>query len=117
MRGIGTPTETLATASFAAAGPDGRFLELQETRKLFRTEQHLPTNVVERRSYRAWADSGASDAFARARERADAIVAAWQPPSIDPAAARDIVAMAGREAADVGLATLPGVPAELIPGS
>jgi trimethylamine--corrinoid protein Co-methyltransferase len=109
VRGIGTPTETLATASFAAAGPDGRFLELPETRKLFRTEQHLPTNVIERRSYRAWADAGASDAFARARVRADAIVAAWQPPAIDPAVVREIVEIARREAAGAGLDGLPGI--------
>jgi trimethylamine--corrinoid protein Co-methyltransferase len=117
VRGIGTPTDTLATASFAAAGPDGRFLELPETRKLFRTEQHLPTNVTERRSYGAWADSGSLDAFARARARADAIVAAWQPPALDPAVAREIVAIAGREAADAGLATMPGVRGELVPGA
>ncbi len=113
VRGIGTPTETLATASFAAAGPEGRFLELPETRKLFRTEQHLPSSVIERRSYRAWADGGAHDAFARARERADALVAAWTPPSIDPAAADAIVAIARREAEGAGLTGMPGVGTEV----
>jgi trimethylamine--corrinoid protein Co-methyltransferase len=117
VRGIGTPTETLATGAFAAAGPEGRFLELAETRKLFRTEQHLPTDVIERRSYGAWADAGCTDAFARARVRADAIVAAWQPPAIDPAVAREIVAIARREADGVGFASMPGVPEELVPGS
>lgn len=108
-RGIGTPTETLATAAFAAAGPEGRFLELPETRKLFRTEQHLPSAVVERRSYRAWAEAGASDAFARARVRADALADAWRPPSIDPAAAGAIVAIARREAEAVGMTSMPGL--------
>ena len=117
VRGIGTPTETLATGAFAAAGPEGRFLELAETRKLFRTEQHVPTNVIERRSYGAWADAGGTDAFARARVRADAIVAAWQPPTLDPAVAREIVAIARREADCVGLASMPGVPGELVPGA
>ncbi len=109
VRGIGTPTETLATATFAAAGPEARFLELPETRKLFRTEQHLPSAVIERRSYRAWADEGAHDAFARARVRADALVASWTPPSIDPAAADAIVEVARREGAEVGLTTMPGI--------
>ena len=113
VRGIGTPTDTLATGAFAAAGPEGRFLELPETRRLFRTEQHLPTNVIERRSYRAWADTGATDAFARARGRADSIVAAWQRPPIDPSVAAELVAIARREAAGVGLASMPGVPEEL----
>jgi len=113
VRGIGTPTETLATASFAAAGPEGRFLELPETRKLFRTEQHLPSAVVERRSYRAWADAGGMDAFAHARQRADALVDAWQPPAIDPATASAIVEIARGEARAAGLDRMPGLDAEV----
>lgn len=116
VRGIATPTETLATAAFAAAGPEGRFLELPETRRLFRTEQHLPTSVIERRSYGAWADAGATDAFARARERTEALVAAWDPPAIDPAVARELVAIARREADGAGLASMPGVPEEVLAG-
>jgi trimethylamine--corrinoid protein Co-methyltransferase len=112
VRGIGTPTETLATASFAAAGPEGRFLELPETRKLFRTEQHIPSAVIERRSYRAWADAGGMDAFAHARQRADALVASWQPPAIDPAAAAAILEIARREAEGQWMTGMPGVEAE-----
>jgi trimethylamine---corrinoid protein Co-methyltransferase len=109
VAGIGTPTETLATGAFAAAGPEGRFLELPETRRLFRTEQHIPSNVIERRSYRAWADAGAYDAFAHARDRADALVAAWQPPLIDSAAVAGIIGIARREAEAIGMMSLPGV--------
>ncbi len=57
LRGIGTPTETLATGFFEAAGPDGRFLELQDTRRLFRGEQFLPSPVIDRSSRRAWLDA------------------------------------------------------------
>jgi trimethylamine--corrinoid protein Co-methyltransferase len=112
VRGIATPTETLATASFAAAGPEGRFLELPETRKLFRTEQHIPSAVIERRSYRAWADAGGMDAFAHARQRADALVTAWQPPAIDPSAAAAIVEIARREAEGEGMTGMPGLDAD-----
>ncbi|MEI7745754.1 MAG: trimethylamine methyltransferase family protein, partial [Chloroflexota bacterium] len=45
LRGVGTPTPTLATGFFEQAGPEGRFLELQDTRKLFRAEAYLPSRA------------------------------------------------------------------------
>jgi trimethylamine--corrinoid protein Co-methyltransferase len=75
LRGVGTPTETLATGFFEQAGPEGRFLELQDTRRLFRTEQFLPSRVIDRNSRRAWLDGGGKDAFGRARERVEEIMA------------------------------------------
>ncbi len=89
LRGIGTPTETLATGFFEAAGPEGRFLELQETRTLFRSEQFLPSKVIDRNSRRAWLDAGGQDAFGRARERVEEILASEPPagPSAEVAAA------------------------------
>jgi trimethylamine--corrinoid protein Co-methyltransferase len=113
LRGIGTPTETLATGSFEAAGLDGRFLELPETRKLFRTEQFLPTRIIDRNSRRAWLDAGGLDAFGRARERVDEIVAAHTLPAIDPAVAAAMVARVREAGEPFGLAGLPGVPAEI----
>lgn len=109
LRGIATPTETLATAAFEAAGPEGRFLELPETRRLFRTEQFLPSRVIDRASRRAWLDAGGQDAFARARARVEEIVAA--APASGPGA-EVAAAMAERvlaAGAPFGLAALPGV--------
>jgi trimethylamine--corrinoid protein Co-methyltransferase len=110
LRGIGTPTETLATAAFAAAGLEGRFLELPETRRLFRGEQYLPSKVIDRGSHRAWEDAGALDAFGRARVRADELVAAYRRPAIAPDVEAALVALVRAEADRVGLAELPMVP-------
>jgi len=114
VRGIATPTDTLATAAFAAAGPDGRFLELSETRRLFRTEQHLPGPVIDRASHRAWLESGGLDAFGRARVRADELVAAHRRPDLDLAVERELVGIVRRESVAAGATTLPGVPAEVL---
>jgi len=112
-RGVGTPTETLATAMFAQAGLEGRFLELPETRALFRGEQHLPSKVIDRASHRSWVDAGADDTFARARTRVAELLAAYRRPEIDPDREAALVALVRREASAVGLASLPGVPEEV----
>ena len=113
LRGIATPTETLATAAFEGAGPEGRFLELPETRKLFRSEQFLPSRVFDRGSRRGWQDGGALDAFGRAHERVEEIVASpVNAPAPELAAA--LAACVRDAGAPFGLAAstpLPGVPA------
>jgi trimethylamine--corrinoid protein Co-methyltransferase len=109
--GIGTPTPTLATAAFAAAGREGRFLELDETRRLFRGEQFIPSPVIDRGSRRAWLDAGSQDTFARARARVDALVAAARPLALDADTAAALVDLVRRTGEPHGLATLPGLPA------
>jgi trimethylamine:corrinoid methyltransferase-like protein len=114
LRGIATPTETLATGFFEAAGPEGRFLELQETRKLFRSEQFLPSKVFDRSSRRGWLDAGGLDAYGRARERVDEIMATHAVPSLAPDVAAGLVARVREAGAPFGLGdALPGAPAGL----
>ena len=112
LRGVATPTETLATGSFEAAGPEGRFLELQETRKLFRTEQYLPSRVFDRNSRRAWLDAGGLDAYGRAHERVEEIMATHVVPALAPEVASGLVARVREAGAPFGLGdALPGAPA------
>jgi trimethylamine---corrinoid protein Co-methyltransferase len=108
LRGIGTPTPTLATEAFAAAGPEGRFLELDETRRLFRGEQFMPSALIDRASRRAWLDEGGLDTFARARRRADALVESWRPPELAPEVRDGFVGLVRRAGEPLGLEDLPG---------
>jgi trimethylamine--corrinoid protein Co-methyltransferase len=110
LRGIATPTPTLATEAFAAAGPEGRFLELEETRRLFRSEQYLPSSAIDRGSRRAWLDAGGRDAFARARIRADELVAARHQPELEPTLAAGLAGIVTAAGAPYGLVGLPGAP-------
>ena len=109
-RGVGTPTPTLATEMFASAGPGGRFLEIEETRRLFRGEQYLPSKVVDRVSHRAWVEAGALDTFGRARQRVAQLLAGYRRPAIDAAIEAALVGLVRDEAARAGLDVLPGVP-------
>jgi len=111
LRGIDTPTDSLALDMFARAGLEGHFLELADTRRLFRGEQHLPSAVVDRSSHRAWLDEGAHDMFGRARVRVDELLASYRRPVIAPAVEASIVERVRAEAAAAGLTSLPGAPA------
>jgi trimethylamine--corrinoid protein Co-methyltransferase len=115
LRGVATPTETLATGFFEAAGPEGRFLELQETRKLFRSEQFLPALMSDRGSRRGWLDAGGLDAFGRARVRVDEIMATHRVPELAPEVASGLVGIVREAGAPYGLGdALPGAPAGLV---
>jgi trimethylamine--corrinoid protein Co-methyltransferase len=114
VAGVGTPTETLATGSFAALaalGPGGTFLELDETRRLFRGEMSLPSPVIDRASHRAWEEAGALDAFERARARVDRLLETYVRPSIEPAIEAAMVERVRRAGEPYGLGPMPGVPA------
>ncbi len=111
VRGIAAPAEGLGLATIRAAGFEGRFLELPETRRRFREEQHLPSKVVERGSLRAWEDAGRRDAAARARDIVSAILAAERPPALDEGPARALVEVVAAGLRRAGFDRLPGVPA------
>ena len=112
VRGIGLPEGSLGLDSIREAGFAGRFLELPETRRRFREEQHLPSAVVDRGSLRAWLQGGGGDMFARARSRVDALLAGAAPSTLDPERAGELVGRVAAALRAVGFDGLPGVAAE-----
>lgn len=51
--------------------------------KLFREEQHLPGDVIDRNSTRVWKEAGSLDAFGRAKLRVKELLASYQRPELD----------------------------------
>ncbi len=82
LGGITIPTSSLALDSFAQTGLEGEFLKLRETRDLFRKEQSLPSDVIDRGSLQAWQVMGSPEAFTRARLRADSLVEQYRKPDL-----------------------------------
>jgi trimethylamine--corrinoid protein Co-methyltransferase len=109
LRGIGTPTETLATAMFAQTGLKGEFLKIKDTRRLFQGEQHLPSKVIDRGSMRAWQEAGLLDMFARAKNRVNELLAAYQRPTLSPDVERELMALVQRAAKAAGMEALVGM--------
>ncbi|HYW36999.1 MAG TPA: trimethylamine methyltransferase family protein [Terriglobales bacterium] len=87
--------ETLATAMFAQTGLSGEFLQLKETRALFRQEQYLPSPVIDRS---ARGSEPPSDVFRRARTRVDELVSKCQKLSLPEDVLRKFQAIVDREA-------------------
>ena len=113
VRGIALPEGSLGIDSIREAGFAGRFLELPETRRRFREEQHLPSAVIDRGSLRAWLEGGSRDAAARARDEVVAILARPRPPVLDEAVASALVELVAGDLRRSGFDRLPGVPAGL----
>ena len=82
LAGINIQDGTLALGSFAQTGLEGDFLKLRETRDLFRKEQYLPSEAIDRGSLQAWQGIGSPDAFTRAGARADLLVEQYQKPNL-----------------------------------
>jgi trimethylamine--corrinoid protein Co-methyltransferase len=109
LSGIGTPTETLATAMFAAAGACGDFLSLPETLELFRSEQHFPSAVIDRSSSDLAGGAPATDTFARARQRTEELLNRYRRPGMPAHIERQLLHYATERAREAGMESLPGL--------
>jgi len=109
LQGMEGRTPSLAVETFAQAGLSGDFLKLEETRKLFRSEQHLPSEVTDRESLEGWQASGAPDSFARARKRVAELVAGYARPALAGDVERELRRLVESKARAAGLERLPGI--------
>jgi len=87
IAGVQLHTETLATGFYDENinFKGGDFLKQKITMKLFRKEQHLPSNVIDRDSMRNWKEAGSLDTFARAKVIVDGLLASYSKPTLDEA--------------------------------
>ena len=109
VAGIEPRTESLAVNMFAQVGFHGDFLKLKETRSLFRSEQHFPSAVIDRSAREEAENAPSRNAFDRARDRVDQLVASYSQPTLSPHVKQELLTIASREAKRAGLQYLPGM--------
>jgi len=109
IAGVQLHTETLATGFYDdnINFKGGDFLKQRITMQLFRKEQHLPSNVIDRDSMRNWKEAGSLDSFARAKVIVDGLLASYSKPTIDEAKATALHAFMLTLAQKAGLEHLP----------
>ena len=86
VAGVTLRTETLATGFYDdnINFKGGDFLKQRITMQLFRKEQHLPSNVIDRDSMRNWKEAGSLDTYERAKVMVKQLLASYKKPELDP---------------------------------
>jgi len=87
IEGVKLHTETLATGFYddKINFKGGDFLKQRITMQLFRKEQHLPSNIIDRDSMRNWKEAGSLDTYGRAKLIVNKLLASYEKPELDPA--------------------------------
>lgn len=108
LEGMKVHTETLATGFYEGINfKGGDFLKQKITLQLFQKEQHMPSKVIDRDSMRGWKESGGLDAFGRARQRVEQLLASYTKPELDPVKVAELHAFVRDLARQAGMDTLP----------
>lgn len=109
IEGVKLHTEHLATDFYDSKinFKGGDFLKQKITMQLFRKEQHLPSNIIDRDSVRGWKESGGLDAFGRARIRVQELLTSYAKPELDPVRVTGLHTFMADLAKQAGMDTLP----------
>src|SRR5215204_3004839 len=109
LEGVKLHTEHLATDFYDSNinFKGGDFLKQRITMNLFRKEQHLPSNVIDRDSMRDWKKAGSLDTFERAKVMVKDLLASYKRPELDEAKEKALHAFMLELAKKAGIDTLP----------
>jgi trimethylamine--corrinoid protein Co-methyltransferase len=107
VRGVDDTADPLALTVMREVGHAGNFLKSKHTRRNFRKEDYIPTEVIDRDFRQTWFDKGALDINARAHRRVQELIGAYEPLSLDAGVVREMEAIATGYAKSNGLDRLP----------
>jgi trimethylamine--corrinoid protein Co-methyltransferase len=107
VAGVNDTEEPLALHVMREVGHAGNFLKSKHTRRHFREEDYIPSEVIDRDFRQTWFDKGALDVTARAHRRVEEVIAAYEPLELPAEVVQELHAIAGRHARAAGLETLP----------
>jgi len=112
VRGIEVRDDPIALSLLQNSGHKGNFLALPHTRKWYREEQYMPSDIVDRASYDTWKSRGEKSAYERARDRVEKLVATYQPTSLSKELRQELRTITIRAAQTFGMQSLPLLPQE-----
>ena len=96
--------ETLALDAIREVGPGGHFFGVAHTQARFRTAFHRPM-ISDWRNYESWQEAGSPEAAGKAGRIVKELLAAYEPPAIDPAIEEELAAFVARRTAEGGVPT------------
>jgi trimethylamine--corrinoid protein Co-methyltransferase len=107
VAGVAERETPLAVDLIRQVGHAGNFLATRHTRRWFREELFIPSEVVDRDFRRDWEAKGSKDVVQRAHERAEALIAAYEPSDLPADVAAELEAITLRAAQAAGMDRLP----------
>jgi trimethylamine--corrinoid protein Co-methyltransferase len=110
VKGIEVRDDPIALSLMQKSGHKGDFLTLPHTRKWYREEQYLPSEVIDRASFEGWKSRGEKSTFERARDRVEKLITTYQPTKITEELHQELRAITLRAAQTFGMQSLPPLP-------
>jgi trimethylamine--corrinoid protein Co-methyltransferase len=107
VAGVDDTAAPLALDVMREIGHAGNFLKSKHTRRYFRREDYIPTEVIDRDFRQTWFDKGGLDINARANRRVQELMAGYELLPIDGDLLRELERIAARHARTAGLEKLP----------
>jgi trimethylamine---corrinoid protein Co-methyltransferase len=95
---------SLALDAMHEIGPGGHFFGAEHTQSRFRTAFHKPM-ISDWRNYESWQDAGSPEAPGRANRIWKDLLAAYEPPPMDPGIREELDAFVERRVSEGGVAT------------
>ena len=96
--------ETLAFSAMQEVGPGGHFFGAEHTQSRYRTAFHKPM-LSDWRNYETWEEAGSPELPSKANRMWKELLAAYEPPPMDPAILEELDAFVARRVAEGGVPT------------
>jgi trimethylamine--corrinoid protein Co-methyltransferase len=96
--------DSLAFEAMQEVGPGGHFFGAQHTQSRFKTAFHKPM-LSDWRNYETWEEAGSPEVPSKANRIWKELLAAYEPPPMDPAAREELDAFVARRVAEGGVPT------------
>ena len=96
--------DTLGFEAIREVGPGGHFFGAEHTQSRYRTAFHKPM-LSDWRNYETWQEAGSPEVPAKANRIWKDLLAAYEPPAMDPAIREELDAFVARRVAEGGVPT------------
>jgi trimethylamine---corrinoid protein Co-methyltransferase len=96
--------DSLAFEAMTEVGPGGHFFGAQHTQSRYKTAFHKPM-LSDWRNYETWQEAGSPEVPSKANRIWKELLAAYEPPPMDPAIAEELEAFVARRVAEGGVPT------------
>jgi len=101
---IGTTEADMALDAMREVGPGGHFFGCEHTQSRYKTAFYNPI-ISDWRNFESWEEAGRPEAYGKANQIYRDMVAAYEPPPMDPAIREELDAFVARRVGEGGVET------------